>query len=161
MQVTDFFHIDNISTLHYAIRMSHSVVKLCVLSKRKQKLNFSVYIRRDRIWNTIIIKESNIFNLNARIQWSEFLATDPEVRVRFPALPDFLSSSESGTGSTQTREYNWGATWKKSNGSGMENRDYGHRDPLCWQRNTLHRLKLALTSPTSGGRSVGIVRSLT
>jgi hypothetical protein len=37
---------------------------------------------------------------------SEFLATDPEVRVRFPALPDFLRSSGSGTGSTQPREYN-------------------------------------------------------
>jgi hypothetical protein len=28
---------------------------------------------------------------------SEFLVTDPEVRVRFPALPDFLRSSGSGT----------------------------------------------------------------
>jgi hypothetical protein len=37
--------------------------------------------------------------------WSEFLATDPEVRVRFPAVPDFLSSGP-GTGSTQPREYN-------------------------------------------------------
>jgi hypothetical protein len=40
--------------------------------------------------------------------WSsgqEFLATDPEVRVPFPALPDFLSSV-SGTESTQPREYN-------------------------------------------------------
>ena len=27
-------------------------------------------------------------------------------RVRFPALPDFLSSSGSGTGSTQPREVN-------------------------------------------------------
>jgi hypothetical protein len=36
---------------------------------------------------------------------SEFLATDPEVRVRFPALPDFLRNSGSGTGSTQPREY--------------------------------------------------------
>jgi hypothetical protein len=39
--------------------------------------------------------------------WSsgQFLATDSEVRVRFPALPDFLRSSGSGTGSTQLREY--------------------------------------------------------
>ena len=34
-------------------------------------------------------------------------------RVRFPALPDFLSSSGSGTGSTHPREVNWGATWIK------------------------------------------------
>jgi hypothetical protein len=46
-------------------------------------------------------------------RWSEFLATDPEVRVRFPALPDFLRSSGSGTGSTQPR-HNWGVTWKKT-----------------------------------------------
>jgi hypothetical protein len=32
------------------------------------------------------------------------LATDPEVWVRFPALPDFLRSRGSGTGSTQPRE---------------------------------------------------------
>jgi hypothetical protein len=31
-------------------------------------------------------------------------------RVRSPALPDFLSSSGSGTGSTQPREVNRGAT---------------------------------------------------
>jgi hypothetical protein len=43
-----------------------------------------------------------------RYQVMGFLATDPEVRVRFPALPDFPKSSGSGTGSTQTREYNWG-----------------------------------------------------
>jgi hypothetical protein len=35
------------------------------------------------------------------VWWSEFLAANPESRVRFPALPDFLSSSGSGTGSTQ------------------------------------------------------------
>jgi hypothetical protein len=30
-----------------------------------------------------------------------------------PGVPDILRSSWSGTGSTQPREYNWGATWKK------------------------------------------------
>jgi hypothetical protein len=35
----------------------------------------------------------------------EFLATDSEARVRFPALPE-KKSSGSGTGSTQPREYN-------------------------------------------------------
>jgi hypothetical protein len=40
------------------------------------------------------------------VYWSEFLATDPEARVRFQALPHFLRSSEFGTGSTQPREYN-------------------------------------------------------
>jgi hypothetical protein len=39
------------------------------------------------------------------VQWSEFRATDPELRVRFPALSEFLRSSGSGTGSIQTREY--------------------------------------------------------
>jgi hypothetical protein len=41
-------------------------------------------------------------------------ATDPDVRVRFLVLPDYLRSSGSGTGSSQPREYNWGATWKKT-----------------------------------------------
>jgi hypothetical protein len=31
-------------------------------------------------------------------------------------------------------------------------------NPLRWPRDTLYPQKLALTSPTSGGRSVGIVR---
>ena len=45
-------------------------------------------------------------------------------RFRSPALPDFLSSSGSGTGSTQPREVNWGATWiEKVAAPGLENRD--------------------------------------
>jgi hypothetical protein len=47
------------------------------------------------------------------VKWTEFLATDPEVGVRFAALPDFLRRSGSGMGFTQPREYNLGATWKK------------------------------------------------
>jgi hypothetical protein len=42
---------------------------------------------------------------NVNLHECLFLRTDPEVRIRFPARPDFLSSG-SGTGSTQPREYN-------------------------------------------------------
>jgi hypothetical protein len=66
-----------------------------------------------------------------------------------------------GTGSTQPREYNWGATWLKSSGSCLENREYGRRDPSRWPRGTLYPQNLAITSTTSSGRSVGIVRSRT
>jgi hypothetical protein len=50
---------------------------------------------------------------------------------------------------------------RKSSGSGLENREYGCRDPSRWPRGTLYLLKLALTSLTGGGRKVGIVRSCT
>jgi hypothetical protein len=50
---------------------------------------------------------------------------------------------------------------RKSSDSGLENREYGRRDPSRWPRGTLYPLKLALSSPTSGGRSVDIVFSRT
>jgi hypothetical protein len=48
---------------------------------------------------------------------------------------------------------------RKSSGSGLEIREYGRRDPSRWPRSALYSQTLALTSPTSGGRSVGIVLS--
>jgi hypothetical protein len=45
--------------------------------------------------------------------------------------------------------------------SSLENLDYGRRDLSRWPRGTLYPQKLAITSLTSGGRSVGIVRSRT
>jgi hypothetical protein len=56
-------------------------------------------------------------------QWSEFLVTDPEVRVRFPELPDFQRSLK--------------ILGRKSSGSGQENRNYGLRDPPRRPCNTL------------------------
>jgi hypothetical protein len=50
---------------------------------------------------------------------------------------------------------------RKISGSGLETREYGRRDTLHWPRGTLYQPKLTLTSLTSGGRSVGIVRSRT
>jgi hypothetical protein len=43
-------------------------------------------------------------------------------------------------------------------GSGLESRECGRRDQSPWPRGILCPQKLAQTSPTSGGRSVGIVR---
>jgi hypothetical protein len=42
---------------------------------------------------------------------------------------------------------------------GLEIQEQGREDPLCWPCDTLYLRKLALTSPTSGGHSVGIVHS--
>jgi hypothetical protein len=50
---------------------------------------------------------------------------------------------------------------RKSSGSGIERREYGCRDPSRWPRGNLYPQKLAVTSPTRGGHSVGIVRSRT
>jgi hypothetical protein len=50
---------------------------------------------------------------------------------------------------------------RKSSGSGLEIREYGRRDPSRLRRGTFYPQKLALISPTSGGRSVGLVRSWT
>jgi hypothetical protein len=50
---------------------------------------------------------------------------------------------------------------RKGSSSSLENWDYGSRDPSRWPRGTLNPQKLALTLPTIGSRSVGIVRSRT
>jgi hypothetical protein len=50
---------------------------------------------------------------------------------------------------------------RNSSGSGLENREYGRRDPPLRPLYTLYPQKLAVASPTSGGRSIGIVRSRT
>jgi hypothetical protein len=49
---------------------------------------------------------------------------------------------------------------RNSSGCGLECREYGRGDPLRWPRDTFYPWKLALISPTSGGRSVGRYSSL-
>jgi hypothetical protein len=50
---------------------------------------------------------------------------------------------------------------RKSSCSGLENRDYSRSDQSRLPPGTFCPQKLALTLPTRGGRSVGIVRSQT
>jgi hypothetical protein len=50
---------------------------------------------------------------------------------------------------------------RKSSGSGLESREHGRKNPSRWPRGTLYPQKLAITSPTSSGRSVDIIRSRT
>jgi hypothetical protein len=50
---------------------------------------------------------------------------------------------------------------RKSSDCGLEIRQYGRRNLLRWPRGTLYPRKVKLTSPTSGGRSVVIVRMRT
>jgi hypothetical protein len=50
---------------------------------------------------------------------------------------------------------------RKSSGSGLEIREYGRRDPSPCPRGIFYPQKLALTSPKSGGLSIGTVCSWT
>jgi hypothetical protein len=64
-----------------------------------------------------------------RISSPVFLATYPEVRVRFPALPDFLTRSVSGTGSTQPLSTIEELLERKSSGSSLEKEITAVGDP--------------------------------
>jgi hypothetical protein len=92
--------------------------------------------------------------------WSEFLTTDAGVPGSIPGhYKKKVVGLERGPLSlVSTTEELLG---RKSSGSCLENREYGCRDPSRWQRGTLYPQKLTITSPTSGGRSIGIVRSRT
>jgi hypothetical protein len=114
-------------------------------------------------------KSANPYQKNSNLVWWSPLWSNGQCswlhiqRSGFDSLryQIFFRSSGSGTGPTEPREYNWGATWKKSSFSGLENREYGCRDPARWPRGTLYPQKLALSLSKSGGRSVGIVLSRT
>jgi hypothetical protein len=84
------------------------------LSKRPNKAGISLSLSLPT-WRRKLVRfpKRRVFYYLGLLLWSKFVVTDPEVRVRFSTLPHFLRSSGSGTGSTQPREYNWGATWKE------------------------------------------------
>jgi hypothetical protein len=94
------------------------------------------------------------------VYWLEFLATDPEARVRFPALPEkTVVGLERGplslvSTTEELLDRKIAAAVYKTENTAVVIRHADHVTPSI-------RKKLAITSPTSGGRSVGIVRSRT
>jgi hypothetical protein len=75
--------------------------------KRCRRLSFAVTATRPPMWSI----------------GQPFWLLTQRSRVRFPALRDFLSSSGLERGPLSPCESKWGATWKKSSGSGLENWD--------------------------------------
>jgi hypothetical protein len=140
----------------YKIKNATKINNFESLSILMQLLLWSFLVKQEIIWLCILLLcRLCATSLTASVvKWSEFLARS---RVRFPALPDFLSSSGSGTWSTQPREDNWGATWTKKVAAPVKRAELTARGIRCADHATPPiRKKLALTSPTSGGRSVGI-----
>jgi hypothetical protein len=85
----------------------------------------------------------------------------PEIRVRFPALPDFseVVGLERGPLSfVNTIEELLG---RNNSGSGLEMREYGRGEPLLSPRKTLNPQKLAIPLPTNRRSTVGIVSKRT
>jgi hypothetical protein len=143
----------------------------CCKSQRvahRLTLNNSIFFERNAVWFFVLL-----LTINLAVSLTEkFVSCDRRsgpplwssdqsswLQIHRPGFDsrrsDFLRSSESGTESTQP------LLGRKSSVSGLESREYGRRDPSRWPRGTLNPQKLALTSWTSGGRLVGIVRSRT
>jgi hypothetical protein len=67
--------------------------------------------------------------IHSVVERSEFLASDPEVRARFSAQPDFRRNSRPGTGPLSLVNTIEELLGRKSSGSGLESREYGRMDP--------------------------------
>jgi hypothetical protein len=96
--------------------------------KKKFQVRFTFTCNLDSLTDYGDIIRVRLRTTASVVTWSGFLATDPEVRVRFSALPKFLSSCGSGTGSTQLVSTIEELLGRKSSCSGLGNRDYGRRN---------------------------------
>jgi hypothetical protein len=130
---------------------SWSVYKNLINSRFTESLNFCM-----TLLNLLSVYRGMIFRLGGLVV--RLLGSDPEVRVRYQIFWEVVGLERSPLGLVSSTEELLG---RKNNGSGPESREYCRKDPLLWPRFTLYPEKLALTSPTSGGFSVGIVRSRT
>jgi hypothetical protein len=116
---------------------------------RRSETHKTKFLFNGQVWTT------------SMVWWSEFLATDPEVGFDSRCYQIFWERVGLERGPLSLVSTTEELLERNSSGSGLETREYDHRDPSRWPRGTLNTQMLALTRPTSGGRSVGIVRSRT
>jgi hypothetical protein len=82
-----------------------------------------------------------------------------DVQIVFEMFPNVLKNAKENTFPSGCNANSFATLIVLS--AGLESREYGRTEPSRWPRGTPYPQKLALTSTTSGGRSVGIVRSRT
>jgi hypothetical protein len=96
--------------------------------------------------------------------WSSGQSSWPQIQIsgfgsrRYQIFREVLGLERGPLSLVSTIEEQLGI---ETSGSCLESREYGRRDSSRWLRDTLYPQKLTLTSPTSCGLSVGIVRSRT
>jgi hypothetical protein len=106
-------------------------------------LHFILYYNRPPLWSS---GQSSWL----QIQWPGFDS------LRYQIFWEVVSLEWGPLGLVNATEELLG---RNSSGFGLESREYCRRDPSRWPRGIYpQKKKLALTSLTSGGRSVGIVR---
>jgi hypothetical protein len=124
------------------------MISLSALHERLSKL-LSCLFTTAKLANIFIIKTASV------VQWSEFLATNPQVPASIPELYKKVVGLERSPPSlVSTTEELLG---RNNSCSGLESQNTAvgirHADHVA---PSIHTKKLALTSLTSGGHSVGI-----
>jgi hypothetical protein len=115
--VVCFFHLSSLYDWPLGCRVSTQInenwIELLLVPSSQRTLLFSVS------FNSRLLSATNLFRVQKFNRFCGLVVRVPgqRSRVRFPALPHFLRSSGSGTGSTQPRECEELLEWKIS-GSG-------------------------------------------
>jgi hypothetical protein len=106
--VTLFYSKLNLQTRVY-FRFIRSVIGLQLFYCFWYVIKSSTYLVNKTVFQSLDFHHTTAINNSGQGSCLQIKRS----RFRFPALPNFLRSSGSGTGSTQPRYDNWGATSRK------------------------------------------------